>query len=308
LRLTRKIAAAVAVALLPLGAAGIASPHAYAQTPSCGPTCADLFNYGPGSSAADPSYLLDSYKQGQSTGTPAILFATNNTDPAQDFTAQTPEPVSDWLQAGLVSPPVAIHYGCLATTGSTSGDFGQCTGTGGVGVDDYAFEIEYSPFGAPTGECVGVASTAVAGEKVTLQPCGISGKTLWIWDTPCITSNDVVPSPSPSPSQSSPPPVTVTAKVSVTPAPAPGTPVDQCAGQGWIGWWKLHQFPLINGSDTNFSQPFVLTYPNGASPLSTPRPQLEVENLTVFAAPTGYPNGDVNDNQLWGARFGTVAP
>jgi hypothetical protein len=248
-------------------ASGITAGTASAETPSCGKTCIDLFNFGPGSTYKNPSFLLDSYKQGQATGTPLILFATNNTDPAEDFTAQSPEPVSDWLQAGLVSPLVALHYGCLPGTNYT-----QCSGSGGVGVDDYAFEIEYSPFGAPTGECVGLAATAVAGEKVTLQPCGVSGKTLWIWDTPCVTSTG-----------------------------------DNCRSN-WYAWWVDHQFPLINGSDTNFSQPFVLTYPNGASPVNLPRADLEVENLTTFASPTGYPNGDVNDNQLWGARFGTVAP
>ena len=39
-------------------------------------------------------------------------------------------------------------------------------------------------------------------------------------------------------------------------------------------------FPLINGSDTNFSQPFVLTYPKGGYPTDKPRPQLKVTNLT----------------------------
>jgi len=262
---------AAAAALTMVGGVGVAGAltagTASAETPSCGPTCIDLFNFGPGSTYHNPSYLLDSFKQGQATGTPLILFATNNTDPAQDWQAQSPEPVSDYLQAGLVGDSVALHYGCLAGL-----DFQQCSGTGGIGVDDYAFEIEYSPFGAPTGECAGVAATATAGEHVTLQPCGVSGKTLWIWDTPCVNSSGNV------------------------------------CQSNWYAFWVDHQFPLINGSDTNFSQPFVLTYPNGASPLNTPRAVLETENLTTFAAPTGYPNGDVNDNQLWGARFGTVAP
>jgi hypothetical protein len=34
------------------------------------------------------------------------------------------------------------------------------------------------------GQCVGVAATATAGEHVTLQPCGVSSKTLWIADSP----------------------------------------------------------------------------------------------------------------------------
>ncbi len=38
--------------------------------------------------------------------------------------------------------------------------------------------------------------------------------------------------------------------------------------------------PLINGSDTNFSQPFVLTYPQSGYPTDLPRPQLLVGKIT----------------------------
>ena len=41
--------------------------------------------------------------------------------------------------------------------------------------------------------------------------------------------------------------------------------------------------PLINGSDTNFSHPFVLTYPKNGHPTDKPRPQLFVQNLTGFS-------------------------
>jgi hypothetical protein len=41
--------------------------------------------------------------------------------------------------------------------------------------------------------------------------------------------------------------------------------------------------PAINGSDTNFSQPFVLTYPNDSVPTDKPRPQLVVTNITGFS-------------------------
>jgi hypothetical protein len=71
--------------------------------------------------------------------------------------------------------------------------------------------------------------------------------------------------------------------------------------------------PLINGSDTNFSQPFVLTYPNAGFPTDRPRPQLVVTNLTGFSQFTpitggegGIQVGTVNANQLWGADFGTL--
>jgi len=64
--------------------------------------------------------------------------------------------------------------------------------------------------------------------------------------------------------------------------------------------------PVINGSDTNFSHPFVLTYPKNGFPTDRPRPQVQVQNLTGFANGIGTPIGSVQDNQLWGADFGVL--
>ncbi len=70
--------------------------------------------------------------------------------------------------------------------------------------------------------------------------------------------------------------------------------------------------PAINGSDTNFSKPFVLTYPANGHPADKPRRQLTVTNLTgesrtspPFFIP-GPELGTVNVNQLWGAVFGIL--
>ena len=65
--------------------------------------------------------------------------------------------------------------------------------------------------------------------------------------------------------------------------------------------------PLINGSDTNFSHPFVLTYPDNGFPTDMPRPQLIVTNLTgsSLAAPATC-SGHRELNQLWGADFGIL--
>ncbi len=66
--------------------------------------------------------------------------------------------------------------------------------------------------------------------------------------------------------------------------------------------------PLINGSDTNFSHPFVLTYPNIRYPTDKPRPQVVVTNLTGFSnGPNGLELGTVNNDQLWGADFGVLS-
>jgi hypothetical protein len=64
--------------------------------------------------------------------------------------------------------------------------------------------------------------------------------------------------------------------------------------------------PLINGSDTNFSHPFVLSYPSNGYPTDRPRPQLQVRNLTGFSNGRGPIVGTVIDTQLWGARFGVL--
>ena len=64
--------------------------------------------------------------------------------------------------------------------------------------------------------------------------------------------------------------------------------------------------PLINGSDTNFSHPFVMTYPKNGHPTDTPRPQVFVQNLTGFSHGPGSPIGSVQDNQLWGADWGVL--
>jgi hypothetical protein len=240
----------------------VAAGTANAATPECGQSCWDIFSQQFGHHH-DPVFLVDSYKQGEATGTPVILFEASNYDPALDFTAGSPDPVSDYWQAGLVDAAVTLHYGC-----SPSVNFAGCNTAGGV--DDWAFEIQYAPYGAPTGECVGVAATASATEKVSLQPCGVSSMTLWIVD------ND-------------------------------GRSWDSKTGNP--SWDIVHGFwPLINGSDTNFSQPFVLTYPGGSYPTDKPRPQLEVSNLDGYVViASGVPTKEqIPTNQAWGTDFGQV--
>ena len=84
---------------------------------------------------------------------------------------------------------------------------------------------------------MGVAATAFSDEGVTLQPCGVSSKTVWILDT-----------------------------------------YDQYS----FSTAFKNGVPLINGSDTNFSQPFVLSYPNNGFPTDKPRPQLVVPQPDRF--------------------------
>jgi len=236
-----KVFAAAATLTLVAGAGAVAATSASAATPSCGPICVDIFNHDFGTHA-HPNFVLDTLRQGEKVGQPQILFRVANSDPAEDYTFSYQGLVSDFFAAGLVTAAVDLHYG-----------------KGAVGFpDDAAFEIQYSPYGVDSGLCTGVARTAVSGEQVTLEPCGVSAKTVWIVD-----SADTV-------------------------------------RHGYV--------PLINGSDTNFSQPFVLTYPSSGYPTDKPRPVLYVSNLTGFQGAGGFPQGTINSSQLFGADLGILAP
>ena len=257
-----KVLAAAATLTL-VGGVGVAGAlsagTASAATPSCGHSCLNLFSHQFGSFKS-PNYTVDVLRQGEKTGQPIILFRQANYDPALDWTVAFQGLVSDFLAAGLVSPTVALHYGCP----STSTVYSNCLSTSNPNgfPDDPAFENEYAPFGVDSGLCMGVAATAFNDEGVTLQPCGVSSKTVWILDT-----------------------------------------YDQYS---FFTAFK-NGIPLINGSDTNFSQPFVLTYPNDSVPTDKPRPQLVVTNLTGFSNGHGGPQlGTIDANQLWGATTGIL--
>jgi hypothetical protein len=239
------------------------SGAANAETPSCGLSCLDIFSQEFGQHH-DPGFVLDVYQQHIKIGQPVILFRESNADLAEDFRPEFQGTVADFFAASMVTSAFALHYGCIPVgpgTTNDDGNFPDCFGTQ-LTFNDPAFEIEYTPNGQFSGLCVGVASTAVQEEGVTLQECGASSKTVWavdLYDQPFDTF-----------------------------------------GTGYA--------PLINGSDTNFSQPYVLTYPQSGYPTDKPRPQLQVDNLTGYSQ--GFPPAfilnypTVPDNQLWGADLG----
>ena len=244
---SKVLAAAATLTLVGgVGAAGaLTAGSAAAATPSCGHSCANIFTKQFGTFKS-PNFTVDVLKQGEKVSQPIILFRTANYDPALDWTVAFQGTVADFHNAGLVAAAVALHYGGLAA---------GCR-------DDPAFEIEYAPYGVNSGLCMGTATTAISGEGVTLQPCGVSANTVWIVDT----------------------------------------------YDSWSLFTNGGFFPLINGSDTNFSQPFVLTYPAAGYPTDIPRPQLTVTNLTGFSNGNGGPElGTIQSNQLWSARFGVLS-
>jgi hypothetical protein len=249
--LKSKVAAAAAT-LTMVGGVGMAGAlsagTASAATPSCGFSCIDVFAKQFGTHKS-PNYVVDVFRQGEKAGQPVILFRTANYDPAEDFTVAYQGTVADFYAANMVSAAVALHYGGLGhqPDGSPYPNFP-------------AFENEYAPYGVDSGLCLGVATTAVQGEGVTLQPCGVSSKTVWILDY----------------------------------------------SDSWSPFIHSDYIPLINGSDTNFSHPYVLTYPTNGYPTDMPRPQLTVTNLTGFSNGFGAEIGTVESNQLWGADFGIL--
>jgi len=343
-----KYLAGMAAAALLTGITAAAGT-ANAASPSCGASCIDVFSHQFGD-FANPQFVMDSYKQGDSTGTPVILFRTSNADSAEDFTVDEEGLVSEFYAANLVSSAVALAYGCTTAV---------FTGCDGQGQSDYwAYEFMYSPYGVQTGLCTGVAATAVAGEKVTLQPCGVSGKTVWIAANPaaepvtvscdpatggasCIPDKCSVSSHN---KDCTPDPCTVgtpdcTADPCVVGAPScvalpcsPGN-VPGCSGThgsstttglsavdghstingtstvdgteagpyaGDQQPLSSYAEPLINGSDTNFSAPYGLTYPASSYPTDSPRPQMYVTNVL------GFSTGAINSNELWSADEGVL--
>ena len=188
-----KLLAGAATLALVGGVATVGSLSASAATPSAGRNAIDIFSRAFGTHRT-PAFVVDVLRQGAKVGQPIILFRTSNTDPAEDFVPSIQGTTSDFYAAGLVSAAVALHYGCIP-----GGNFPNCGANrpGAIqGVDDPAWEIEYAPFGVDSGLCVGVAATATQGEGVTLQPCGVSSKTVWIEDdndSPATVRNGYVP-------------------------------------------------------------------------------------------------------------------
>ena len=170
-----KVFAATAALTLVGGVGAVGAVSASAATPSCGFSCIEVFSHDFGTHH-QPNFILDTLRQGEKVGQPQILFRVSNSDPAEDYTISYQGLVSDFFEAGLVSAAVDLHYGSDLPNANDGFP------------DDAAYEIQYAPYGVDSGLCSGVASTAVAGEKVTLEPCGVSSKTVWIVDSADSTS------------------------------------------------------------------------------------------------------------------------
>jgi hypothetical protein len=203
-------AAALSVMAGGLGVAGAATAHA--STSECGKACVEISNGGA---------VLDVYKKVAAVNQKVIMWGASNYDPATDFTISREGSVHQFYKAGLATAALNLHYGWAQ-----------------------AYQIQYTPYGAPTGLCV--ASYNAAGGPVTLRPCGLSAKSTWVAVQAFNTNGG---------------------------------------------------FILINGADTNFSDPTVLTNRSG-----------NVYNSQLRAAAQhnqGF--SSVQDNQVWDISRGPAA-
>ena len=173
----RAAAAGAVAAILPIGFAAAASASVRpAGTPSCGATCLNV-----SSLAYGPAQVLNGKANGK-----VVLRHALDSYPFEDVSllGGSVEQVKTYEQSGIISKKSYAyeHY-----------------------KNHFAAEFNFTPYGVNTGLCVGVAKSAFSGEGVTKQACGLTAKTLWIFDPEeqalsnpgypanCLTSTQAVP-------------------------------------------------------------------------------------------------------------------
>ncbi len=155
-----KVLAAAGVLTLAGGLSTAGTVAASAATPQCGQNCVEVYSM----KYATPTSLgfVETVFLGIPVrGVPTEVRPASSSNPAEDLIIPTggPVPVSEFHADGLVSAAVNEHYG-----------------------SEPAVQIEYAPYGKPTGLCTAVAVTAYQDEGLSLQPCSTPGTTVWIID------------------------------------------------------------------------------------------------------------------------------
>jgi hypothetical protein len=159
---SKVIAAALALGVVTgVGAAGTLTANA--ATTTCGTGCVDLFNSALGTTA-HPKDVLGVTAAAKPAGQLVFMHSANGRDAGEDFSLSAQGQVSDFVKAGLMASGLGKLYGSL-----------------------HAVEIVYAPAGKPTELCVGLSAAPAVGTAVSLQQCGVTAKTLWIFD-PVTTS------------------------------------------------------------------------------------------------------------------------
>ena len=147
------------VATATLSVLGGVSASSNAATPQCDELCGSVFSSELGN-YTQPGPVEAVLGGVARVGQPVILKPASGSDPSEDIIPHA-QPVSAFYAAGQVSADVNNHYGTLP----------------GV-------QQEYAPYGEGTHLCVGLAKVAYQNEGLTLQPCDVSARTVWILDFP----------------------------------------------------------------------------------------------------------------------------
>ena len=155
-----KVLTAAGVLTLACGVSGIGTVAASAATPQCGGGCIEVYSakYATTTSLGwVETVLLGIPLQ----GVPTEVRPASGSNPAEDLIVPAGKtlPVSTFYAEGMVSAAVNAHY-----------------------MNEPAVQIEYAPYGKPTGLCTAVAVTAYQDEPLSLQPCSAPGVTVWIID------------------------------------------------------------------------------------------------------------------------------
>jgi len=156
----RKVVAAAAVLTLAGGLSTLAAVPASAATPQCGASCIEVYS-AKYATPASLGFVETVFLGIPLRGVPTEVRPASSSNPAEDLIVPLggPVPVSEFYADGMVSAAVNEHYG-----------------------SEPAVQIEYAPYGKPTGLCAAVATTAYQDEGLSLQPCSAPGTTVWIID------------------------------------------------------------------------------------------------------------------------------
>jgi hypothetical protein len=156
-----KVLATAAALTLGGGLSMVGTVAADAATPQCGANCVEVYSM----KYATPATLgyVETVLFGiPLRGVPTIVRPASSSNPAEDLVVPLggPVAVSQFYAQGMVSAAVNAHFR-----------------------NEPAVQIEYAPYGKPTGLCTAVAAPAYQDEGLSLQPCSTPGTTVWIIDT-----------------------------------------------------------------------------------------------------------------------------
>ena len=156
----RRVLAAAAVLTLAGGLSTAGTLSASAATPQCGPNCVEVYSMK-FATPASLGFVETVFLGIPLRGVPTEVRPASSLNPAEDLIVPLggPVKVSTFYADGMVSAAVNEHYGT-----------------------ELAVQLEYAPYGKPTGLCTAVAVTAYQNEGLSLQPCSRPGVTVWILD------------------------------------------------------------------------------------------------------------------------------